>query len=171
MAEAGEMDVQDLDDAELAKIELRQRRKAEALAKELWDFAPYPQVDAVGVTRHGYGRAIHERALSVVAAEVELSDQFSRIQDVLRFRIYEILGFHPDAEDRIAYLYLVADIFKPEELRDWDDLWTCVRAGDWEGVAVELMSAEWEKRVQMTKQARVKLLRIINRIQHGEPAA
>lgn len=164
-----EIAMPDLDDATLATIELEQRRKAEGLLKEFWGFAENPMVDAAGLTRVGYGWPIHEQSMSLAAAEAQVSEQVGRIQDVLRFRIYEILGLHPDAKDRVAYLYLVGDIIKPEELRDMDELWRYVRAGEWDEVAIELQSLNWDKRIQMTRENKRRLLFITNRIQHGEP--
>lgn len=159
----------DLDDAALAKIELRQRRKAEALVKELWDFTEYPKIDAVGITRLGFGWPINEVPVTPAVAEIQVAERLSRIQDVLHFRAFEIVGMHPEAEDRLAYLYLVADIIGVEILRDMTELWGYVRAGDWEEVAIELDSLQWESRIQLTRDNKRKLKRITNRIQHGEP--
>lgn len=95
----------------------------------------------------------------------------TQTQKALRARVFELIVSQPSFEPRLPYLYALGDIFGPEKLAGWSKLWALLRSGDMEGVASELVVAQWDKLVGADEATRRLVFRIINQLQLGAPVA
>lgn len=137
--------VADLDDQGLQDVENRAHPIAMDLIRGLFPMQPTPRKDAQGTLRHGFGRPIEKRPMTDAAASFVLADDLRATQATLRGRVFELIAVHPEAEDRLPYLYAIGDLLGAEKLRDWSALWEQLRRQDWQEVGVELMTAQWDK--------------------------
>lgn len=135
----------DLDDHQLQEIETVAHGEAMELLRSIHALQPYPKIDAAGIERHGFGRPIRKRPISEYAASVALSEDVKATVAILRGRVFELVAVHPEATSRLKYLYAVADLLGAEKVKDWAALWDALRRQDWDGAAIELMSAHWER--------------------------
>lgn len=159
----------DLDEVHLAQMELRTRKKTSQVLHGLFPFTGTPHRDATGTLRLGFGRPIERRPITMQAADLVLTQEIINTQQVLRGRVFELVATHPEAEDRLPYIYAAADILGAETLRDWDGLWASMRNGDWEGAAAELGLVNWSTHIETTKDTQRALWTVINRLQLGIP--
>lgn len=135
----------DLDDQTLLLAESRAGRRAFQLLTDLFPMQELPGEDEAGTLRLGYGRPVMKRALSKSTAVHWLRADVVLAQQTLRGRVFELLALHPDAESRLPFIYAIGDILGAEILRDWSQLWDAMRRGDWQQVAVELLTAQWDR--------------------------
>lgn len=142
----------DLDDVELQRLEIVGMRKAEAIIRGFHPLRAFPGKDELGVVRHGYGRPIERRPISERVALVALREEMVQTVAILRPRVFELKGTHPEIpDDRIAVLYALADLLGPAETRDWSPLWDAMRRQDWATVTQELLNCHMLKLMSDTQ--------------------
>lgn len=134
----------DLNDAYVAQVELRTRRRAEELMHGLFPFDPKPRRDLLGILRLGFGRPVEKRGQSLRIANLALTEEIMQTQQVLHGRVVELLAFQSGAETRLPYLYAVADILGAEQMRDWKAIWDAAKRGDWATVGSEVLVGNWD---------------------------
>jgi len=156
--------VPDLDDQRLQEIEGVAHAEAMELLRGIHSLQPYPKVDALGVRRHGFGRQIEKRPISEYAASVALSEDVKATVAALRGRVFELVAVHPEAASRLKYLYAIADLLGPEKLNDWAALWDCLRRQDWDGAAVELMTAQWDRLFACDTVSKRHVMRLVHEV-------
>ncbi|WP_202841993.1 hypothetical protein [Luteimonas saliphila] len=144
----------DLDDHSLLLAEVRAGRRAIDIVQELFPFQPTAKPDEVGILRLGHGRPIQRRPVSTATALHWLKSDMVHVQQVLRGRVFELLALHPEASDRLPYLYAVGDLLDAETLRDANPLWDAMRKGDWRTAATELMACQWDRYYGSTAEKR-----------------
>lgn len=159
----------DLDDASLLQVELRARHATQALLRRLFPMQEYPAKDAAGVLRHGYGRPIDQRPMTVRAAAFVLAEQVIHAQNILRARVFELIATHPEVEPKLPPLYAIGDILGAERLRDWTALWDAMRRGAWPAVGIELMTAQWDRYVGASEDKRRAVFELILKISTPGP--
>lgn len=155
------------DETSLAELEARATAPTAKLLEQLFPFTAFPSKDAAGTLRHGIGRPIEKRPMSKEVAEMALAHDILGTQQALRGRVFELIARHPDYENRLPYLYALADIMGPDEMRNWNKFWTMLNARDLEGASAELVVANWDRLVGSNEQSRKAVFRIINRLQNG----
>lgn len=156
-------------DFDLEALEQRTSGLTASILKALFPFQAFPRVDVAGIVRHGIGRPIEKRPLSREVAEVALMHDITTTQTVLRGRVFELVARHPDFEDRLPYLYAIADIFGAEMTRSWAKLWQLLNARDLEGAASELVVAQWDRVMGSDEPTRRAVFQLVNRLQLGAP--
>lgn len=156
-------------DLDLAAIEQRTSGPTATLLKSLFPFTPLPSLDSAGIVRHGIGRAIEKRPMPRAVAEIALMHDINTTQQAIRARVFELVARHPDYEDRLPYLYAIADIFGPEITRNWTKLWSLLNARDLEGAASELIVAQWDRVMGSDEPTRRAVFQLVNRLQLGAP--
>lgn len=161
----------DVSELDLSAIEQRSSGPTATLLKSLFPFTPFPRVDAAGIVRHGIGRAIEKRPMPQEVAEIALMHDITTTQQALRGRVFELVARHPDYEDRLPYLYAIADIFGAEITRNWSKLWQLLNARDLEGAASELIVAQWDRVMGSDEPTRRAVFQLVNRLQIGVPLA
>lgn len=137
--------VTDLDDQGLRMLEVRARRATVNLLRSLFPLQTLPHKDEAGTLRHGFGRPIEKRPITERVASMALTEEILQTQTILRGRVFELVAVHPQAEDKLPYLYAIGDLLGAEQLRGWSALWTAMRQGDWLQVGTELMVCQWDK--------------------------
>lgn len=157
------------DETSLAELEARATAPTAALLEQLFPFTAFPKRDGAGILRLGIGRPIEKRPTPKEVAEMALAHDIHVTQQALRGRVFELIARHPDFETRLPYLYALADIMGPEEMRSWAKFWSMLNARDMEGASAELIVANWDRLVGSNEQVRKAVFRIINRLQNGEP--
>lgn len=150
-----------LDDQTLLNAENRGVKGAFDLLKSFFEFLPLPKQDEVGIMRHGYGRPIQSRPMTKETAEHGLRTDLMRSQTVLKGRIFELLAVHPESEDKIKYLYAIADVFGPEVLRDTREIWDTARKGDWREVGTQIMLMHWDRYFGVSTEKRRAVLNMV----------
>lgn len=157
----------DVSELDLSAIEQRSSGPTASLLKSLFPFTPLPRTDSAGIVRHGIGRAIEKRPMPHAVAEIALMHDISTTQQALRGRVFELVARHPDYEDRLPYLYAIADIFGAEITRNWSKLWQLLNARDLEGAASELIVAQWDRVMGSDESTRRAVFQLVNRLQLG----
>lgn len=155
------------DETSLAELEARATAPTATLLEQLFPFSPFPSKDAAGTLRHGIGRPIEKRPMPKEVAEMALAHDILVTQQALRGRVFELIARHPDFEARLPYLYALADIMGPDEMRNWNKFWTMLNARDLEGASAELIVANWDRLVGANEKSRKAVFLIINRLQNG----
>lgn len=152
----------DLDDQLLLQVELRGRNEAMRLVKGgLHPFNAYAARDEQGVMRHGHGRQVEHRPISVATADVVLKAELVQIAEVLRGRVFPLVSVHPATASKVGLLYALADIVGAETMRDWSPLWETLRQGDYKGAASELLNCNWDKYYGSTPDKRRRILDLV----------
>lgn len=151
----------DLDDQGLLQVELRGRNEAMRLVKGLHPFTAYASRDEQGVMRHGHGRQVEHRPISLATADVALKAELVQISQVLRGRVFPLVAVHPEAEAKVGLLYALADIVGAETMRDWAPLWEALRRGDYRSAASELLNCNWDKYYGSTPDKRRRILDLV----------
>ncbi|MEF3081878.1 hypothetical protein V3391_06580 [Luteimonas sp. SMYT11W] len=160
--------VVDLDDKALQEIETIAHAEAMELLRGIHSMQPYPKVDALGIRRHGFGRPIEKRPITEYAASVALSEDVKLTVAALRGRVFELVAVHPEAKSRLKYLYAIADLLGAEKLNDWSALWDCLRRQDWDGAAVELMTAQWDRLFACDALSKRHVMRLVHEVSRPE---
>lgn len=154
----------DLDDVQLQKIEAVAHSEAMELLRSIHAMQPFPKVDALGIERHGFGRPIRKRPISEYAASVALSEDVKATVETLRVRVFELVAVHPEATSRLKYLYAIADLLGAEKVKDWSGLWDCLRRQDWDGAAVELLTAQWDRLFACDNLSKRHVMRLVHEV-------
>jgi len=154
----------DLDDQRLQEVEAVAHGEAMELLRSIHAMQPYPKVDAAGIERHGFGRPIRKRPLTEYAASVALSEDVKTTVAMLRGRVFELVAVHPEATSRLKYLYAIADLLGAEKVKDWAQLWDCLRRQDWDGAAVELLTAQWDRLFACDTVSKRHVMRLIHEV-------
>lgn len=160
-----------VDEIDLEGLEERSRAQTAALVRQLFPFQAYPMRDSAGIVRHGIGRPIEKRPMAPPVAEAALMYDLTQTQKALRGRVFELIVRQPSFEPRLPYLYALGDIFGPEKLAGWSRLWVLLGIGDMEGMASELIVAQWDKMMGADEATRRLVFRIINQLQLGVPVS
>lgn len=130
--------------SELEAVQAHARAAAAQHLMVFWPRAEYPRRGPDNVLRLGYGRAIERKPQHEDVARMALERDIEYVSQALERRVFVLQSSQPRCENKVGYLYAVADIIGVERVRDWNELWQAAGRGEWQTVCLYLMALQWE---------------------------
>ena len=138
----------------LTETEGQAVRMAEGMVKSFYGFSALPRRDDTGTMRHGHGRPIERRPISLVQADRHLREEMVATRHALHARVFTLMAKRSIPVHKLAALYAIADIIDVEKVRDWHALWRSMELGEWNKVVRELLRCDIDRVFGATERAK-----------------